>query len=118
LLLEFEAAKNLSGAVSSELDLRQRESRDSEHSRTRKELSASMRLGSLRVCAWLGAANLIASTSAQDYNFVGALQIVNGVPSGAGYTQGSYNSGSGTNAVQAQCPADHPVSCTNIQQPN
>ncbi|SMR58859.1 unnamed protein product [Zymoseptoria tritici ST99CH_1E4] len=75
-----------------------------------------MRPQTFQSLAWLAITTLITSVSAQDYNFVGALQIVNGVPNGAGTWQGS--SGSGTNAVQAQCPADHPVSCTNLNQPN
>ncbi|GIZ44845.1 hypothetical protein CKM354_000803100 [Cercospora kikuchii] len=51
-------------------------------------------------------------------NFTGSLQIVNGQGTYSG-TSGGGNSGNaaGSPAVQAQCPANYPVSCTNIQQP-
>ncbi|USW52029.1 hypothetical protein Slin15195_G053480 [Septoria linicola] len=56
-------------------------------------------------------------------NFTGSLQIVNGqgtysgTSGGGGGGGGNNNGGSGTAAVQAQCPASFPVSCTSIQQP-
>ena len=52
----------------------------------------------------------------QNYQFTGALAIY-GDGSSVSNTQGSWEGGKGSTAVQAQCPADHPVSCTNIQQP-
>lgn len=52
-------------------------------------------------------------------NFTGSLQIVNGqgTYSGTSGGSGSNNGGTGSNAVQAQCPANFPISCTAIQQP-
>ncbi|KAM3416337.1 hypothetical protein BST61_g7942 [Cercospora zeina] len=51
-------------------------------------------------------------------NFTGSLQIVNGQGTYSG-TSGGGDGGNaaGSPAVQAQCPANYPVSCTNIQQP-
>lgn len=53
----------------------------------------------------------------QNYQFTGALAIY-GDGSSVSNTQNNGGSGTGSTAVQAQCPSDHPVSCTNIQQPN
>ncbi|KAF2860091.1 hypothetical protein K470DRAFT_217771 [Piedraia hortae CBS 480.64] len=52
------------------------------------------------------AAVLVAPIQAQQtYYFSGAVTVGGG-------------GGTGSPAVQAQCPADHPISCTNIQQPD
>lgn len=51
----------------------------------------------------------------QNYQFTGALAIYGS--NGAVQSSGSSSNENPSGAVQAQCPADHPVSCTNIQQP-
>lgn len=65
---------------------------------------------------WLIALNLARLASAQNIQFTGAVQVVNGVPNVAGGFPNPQQSA--TNAVPAQCPADNPVSCTNIGQAN
>lgn len=51
----------------------------------------------------------------QNYQFTGALAIYES--GGAVQSSGSGGTENPSGAVQAQCPADHPVSCTNIQEP-
>lgn len=51
----------------------------------------------------------------QNYQFTGALAIY-GSGGGAVQTSGSTQENP-SGAVPAQCPGDHPVSCTSIQQP-
>jgi len=69
---------------------------------------------------WLIAISLARLAAAQNIQFTGAVQVVNGVPNVAGSPPGGppLPQQSTGNAVQAQCPADNPVSCTNIQQPS
>lgn len=52
----------------------------------------------------------------QTYQFTGALAIYGSDGSTYQTTQNG-GSGGGSTAVPAQCPADHPVSCSAIQEP-
>lgn len=69
---------------------------------------------------WLLALGLARLAAAQNFQFTGAVQVVNGVPNFAGGPPGGPPSPqqSPTDAVPAECPADNPVSCTNILQPS
>ncbi|EME84359.1 uncharacterized protein MYCFIDRAFT_210858 [Pseudocercospora fijiensis CIRAD86] len=68
---------------------------------------------------WSILSSLAATTTAQEINnFTGSLQIVNGNGVYSGTSGGGGSDGTATGAVQAQCPANFPVSCTNIQQPS
>lgn len=53
-------------------------------------------------------------------NFTGSLQIVNGQGTYSGTSSGGSGgwSESGSPAVQAQCPANFPVTCSSIQKPD
>ena len=78
------------------------------------------------VCLRIATSILLALSAAPAWaqnveNFTGSLQIVNGQGTYSGTSggsgSGSNNGGSGSTAVQAQCPANFPVSCTAISEP-
>lgn len=82
---------------------------------------SSMRKTTSLSSIWLLALGLARLAAAQNFQFTGAVQVVNGVPNVAGAPPGGappVPQQSTSNAVPAQCPADNPISCTNIQQPD
>ncbi|KAF7195755.1 hypothetical protein HII31_02890 [Pseudocercospora fuligena] len=67
---------------------------------------------------WSILSSLAVTPIAQEINnFTGSLQIVNGNGVYSGTSGDGGSDGTATGAVQAQCPANFPVSCSNIQQP-